>query len=350
MDDKKNNIVKKANALISARCKLGINEQKILYKIISCIHINDKDFKDYEIKVVDIIHFLDTKSQNNYIELKKYIKNLMRELLIFEEDGKEIHTHWLSLAEYGEDKKTIMFNFHPRLKASLIDLQGRFTSFGLENIRQFRSKYSPRIYEMLKQYEDTQFKIIKVLKLRKILSLEDKYKKYNDFKKNVLLIPQQEINETDISFTFKEIKEGRTVDKISFHIKSKKNDDVSSNQESPEKLSEIDKINLLNENVNEIKAKIKKVIDDEVKRPKIIEWIEKGKEEDINFYLENWSKWSWKNKMTRSGFFIDLVDNKRDLPKQEKGHIKPVQSTNYEQRKYNDEFFDNLYDNIQYIK
>lgn len=36
--------------------------------------------------------------------------------------------------------------------------------------------------------------------------------------------------------------------------------------------------------------------------------------------------------------------------KEAKIRDKPIQSTNYEQRKYDDEFFDNLYDNVQYIK
>jgi hypothetical protein len=29
---------------------------------------------------------------------------------------------------------------------------------------------------------------------------------------------------------------------------------------------------------------------------------------------------------------------------------KPIQSTNYEQREYDDEFFDSLYKNLEYIK
>ena len=354
MENTKNNIVKKSNVLISSHCKLGINEQKILYKIISCIHINDKDFKDYEIKVTDIVKFLDEKSQNYYTEIKKYTKNLVKALLVFEEDGKEIQTHWVSLAEY-KDSNTILFNFHPRLKPYLIDLRSHFTRFGLENIRKFRSKYSPKVYEMMKQFENTGYRIITVKELRKILSLENKYKKYNDFKKNILLIPQQEVNKTDIRFEFNEIKEGKVIDRIHFFIEKvqeiKKNQTVNFGSEG--ELPEQKSIDLSNNKIDIIKTKIRDVIADDVKERKIIKWIEAGKESEIDFYLDNWSKWEWKTKTTKAGFFIDLVDNNRPIPSGEKGIKvnldKPEQSLNYDQRVYTDEDFNSWYDNVKLV-
>lgn len=360
MEYTKNSIVKKSNILVNAHCKLGINEQKILYKIISCIHVNDKDFKDYELKIADIMKFLDDKSQNYYTELKKYTRNLVKQLLIFEEDGKEIQTHWVSLAEY-KDSQTILFNFHPRLKPYLIELKSHFTRFGLDNIRKFRSKYSPKLYEMLKQFENTGYRIITVKELRKILCLGDKYKKYNDFKKNVLLIPQHEIKGTDIRFEFVEIKEGKIIDKIHFYIEKvkeeKNNTGMNFNPGREFRNETIEKIDLSNDKIDNIKAKIKNIIDEEIKDKKIIEWIEKKKESDINFYLDNWSKWDYKTKATKAGFFIDVVDNNRPLPSGEKGLRanldKPPQELNYEQRNYkdcDDDYWHSFYDNVTFTK
>jgi plasmid replication initiation protein len=374
-EDFKNKIIKKSNVLISAKCKLGVNEQKILYRVISLIHINDKDFKDYEIKIVDIIDFLGVKNKNVHSEIKKYVKNLVKELLVFQENEKEVYTHWFSLAEYQRvdyknEKQTIVFNFHPRLKPYLIDLKSHFTRFGIENIRRFKNKYSPRLYEIFKQFEDTGYRVITVKDLRYILSLEDKYKNYNDFKKNAILVPLQEINETDITISFKEIKEGKIIDRLYFNIQKtvnpgnntgeKSSNNIKANFEKSENSNNITrnpedkKADLSNDKVNKLRKKIKSIIDDEIKDKKIIQWLEAEKENDIDFYLDNWSRWKWKTKTTKAGFFIDLVDNKRPIPSGEKGIRvdleKPPQAKNYEQREYSDEFLNSLYDNVTFVK
>jgi hypothetical protein len=113
-------------------------------------------------------------------------------------------------------------------------------------------------------------------------------------------------------------------------------------------------VDLSNEKINNLKAKIEKIINDEVKEKKLIEWIRSERESDVDFYLDNWSKWDYKTKATKAGFFIDLVDNKRPLPSGEKGIRtnldKPVQALNYEQRQYSDEYFNSLYDNVEFVK
>ncbi len=83
-----------------------------------------------------------------------------------------------------------------------------------------------------------------------------------------------------------------------------------------------------------------------VKDKRIKNWITDKKEEDIKFYLDNWSKWDYKTKYSEVGFYIDLVENKRPLPKFKKGQGgTPEQMRNYSQREYSDEYFNSLYDN-----
>jgi len=69
----------------------------------------------------------------------------------------------------------------------------------------------------------------------------------------------------------------------------------------------------------------------------------------IKLYLDNWSKFTpGKNPV---GFFINACVEKYDIPKMI--HNKPIQSMNYEQREYDDEFFDSLYvdlDKVQRLK
>jgi len=70
----------------------------------------------------------------------------------------------------------------------------------------------------------------------------------------------------------------------------------------------------------------------------------------IKHYLQNWHKFDFKSKDNPTGFFLSLVKRNVAIPKKQEGQYsnnKPIQSTNFDQRVYDDEFFDSLYDNFK---
>lgn len=106
------------------------------------------------------------------------------------------------------------------------------------------------------------------------------------------------------------------------------------------------------ENVDTIKAKIEKIVGGEVNTAIFLNTVNKNKIkiEDIEFYLKSWNKFAYKTKDDPVAFFLYCVKNKKPIPKKQYGKntdLKPVQSTNFEQRVYDDEYFENLYDNFR---
>lgn len=75
----------------------------------------------------------------------------------------------------------------------------------------------------------------------------------------------------------------------------------------------------------------------------------KSNEQTIKYYLDNWNKFKTVNMKTKVGFFINAIIENYPFPEVQKGKElvsnKPIQSTNYEQREYDDEYFNSLYDN-----
>lgn len=73
---------------------------------------------------------------------------------------------------------------------------------------------------------------------------------------------------------------------------------------------------------------------------------EKG-EEQIQLYLNNWDKFQYQNIGNVAKFFEGAVLKSYDIPVSQKGtdKTKVPQETNYEQRKYDDDFYKSLYDN-----
>ena len=70
-----------------------------------------------------------------------------------------------------------------------------------------------------------------------------------------------------------------------------------------------------------------------------------GEEETINYYLSNWNMFKNCNARNVAGFFVDCIKQKYEVPVKQAG--KPPQATNYEQRQYDDDHWESLYDNFK---
>ena len=220
-NDHRKHKVSQANSLIEARYTLTMREQKLLLAMIGQIQPKDDDFHEYEIRVTDFMELMGLRSDQLYLDAVTVVERLMgRVLRIPQPDGKLLLTHWVSSAMCEEGMISVRFD--PAMKPYLLSLRNRFTSYQLGAVATMRSQYSIRVYQLLKQYEPLKERQIAIDDLRAILGLETEYPAYADFKRRVILAAQQEINhKTDLSFTFREIKQGRKVVEIQFRIEKR---------------------------------------------------------------------------------------------------------------------------------
>lgn len=228
MENEENNklLVVKSNYLVEASYRLTITEQKIMYMIISQINKSDTNFKDYTFSVAEFIKIIGLKGKSAYNELKSTIRLLRSRTFTVKYSmngkNKELITGWIVNAEYEEG--LLKFNIDPKLKPFLVQLKREFTAMSLNNLMQLKSTYSPRIYELLKQYLKIGERTFDFEELKDILAIgEGEYKLYSHFKSRVILKAQSELKEkTDINFEFEEIKTGRKVTSLKFYIKPNK--------------------------------------------------------------------------------------------------------------------------------
>jgi len=143
--------------------------------------------------------------------------------VFFEADGPLV-VGWVSSAKYLEKEGAVLLSFDPKLKPYLLQLKGNFTSCKLEMLLSFKSQYTMRVFNLLKQYESLGQRQIDVDILREILGLrKDQYKLYANFKTDLLKPVQDELKaKADLYFEFDEIKYGRRVGAIHFRIITKK--------------------------------------------------------------------------------------------------------------------------------
>ncbi len=219
----KNRLVRKSNFLIEASYKLSAVEQKIVLILASMIKPDDQEFKKYTFQLKNVFHFLGLNSKNAYAYMKEITKSLLGKVFTIQLSDSLLQTHWISSAHYHEGKGTVEFCFDPQLKPFLLQLKERFTTFKLREVVQFKSSFTIRMYELLKQYEKIGNRTFDVQALRNLLGIEDlQYRLYADFKKRVILVAQEELSEkSDISFSFEEMKIGHAIGKIKFIISTK---------------------------------------------------------------------------------------------------------------------------------
>ena len=220
----KDYIVTKSNKLIACNYDLSLQEQKIILTLASMVQPQDTDFKPYIFKINEFMELLNVKDKSKYVEIPKITKVLMQKVFELKQENKILQLAWLSSAEYEKGTGTIELEFSPKLKTYMLGLQEFYTSYKLVNILSLKSKYSIRLYEILKSNLYKKCIEIEIEELKKMLYANEKsYNVYQNVKNKVIIQAQKELkNKTDISFDFTEIKTGRKVTSIKFYIKENK--------------------------------------------------------------------------------------------------------------------------------
>ncbi|HBF7094791.1 TPA: replication initiation protein [Clostridioides difficile] len=257
-------IVKKSNYFIM-NCKydLSIQEQRIILTLASMIKSTDEEFKEYKFSTKEFKELLNLKGQSVYSEIPKITKKLLGKTLEIENEHETIQCGWIATARHLKKEGFIILRISPDLKPYMLQLNTLYTSYRLKNVLSMKSKYSIRIYEILKCHEFKQqsFIDISIDELRKLLKAENIYPKYANFKQKILEVVKNELEEqTDISFNYEEFKTGRTITDLRIFIHKKnslinthssKNEFIKKQTKSNKKISEMPRQKTKFHNFNE---------------------------------------------------------------------------------------------------
>lgn len=213
----RNFVVSKANSLITSRYDLSLQEQRLILTLVSLVDtIEDKQFYEYEMKLSEFAELLEVKVDISY--LKKMTLGLLSKTIQIKEEDKTIQTQWLSSVVYNEGQATVKFELHRKLLPYLLQLKKRFTSYYLMNVLKFKSKYSIRIFELLKCNEFKASFTINLEELKIMLACEN-YTRFSNFNQKVLQPALEEINiHSDIFVNCVPIKTGRSITQLRFDI------------------------------------------------------------------------------------------------------------------------------------
>jgi plasmid replication initiation protein len=240
-------MVVQGNDLIRrARFQLTALEQNIIYFCMSKIKPTDKDLMRQSFTIDEFCNTCGISPEDGnqggiqYKRIKAAVKALSdKSKWVDIQPGKSRLVRWIDMAEVDEGSGKITVTLSQSIKPYLIDLAERarmegegYTQAHLLTFLALHSKYSKRLYEILKSYlysAGTLEKIYRVQILdyeleefKTLLNVEN-YNRYPDLRRYVLEVAEREINEiSDISIIYTPLKTGRRITGIQFSCWHKK--------------------------------------------------------------------------------------------------------------------------------
>jgi plasmid replication initiation protein len=293
-----------SNSLVAGKYHLTKEEQNLVYLLIAQIDKTDEDFKDYKILLGDLDKA--TGVEHNRKRVKELQLSIMQKPIIL--PNKAV-VHWFSYIEPLEKESALKVRFDKSLKPYLLQLKSEFTKAELGTLFTFKSKYSSRLYMLLKSDFDRQSKyrsnlyvIYDVGDIHNRFKMPKSYTKYSNFKDKFLSQSIEEINEkTELEISYSELKTGRKITSINFCIshKEKTESQLRKEIEETETLSDYLPYGLNNKAVEVLLNE-----DIGFKKHDLKHFFEHYKIEDIEqICYELFNCWDSDKLMSRQGFF-----------------------------------------------
>nr|WP_181716428.1 replication initiation protein RepM [Psychrobacter sp.]QJS05550.1 RepB [Psychrobacter sp.]QJS05765.1 replication protein [Psychrobacter sp.] len=227
----KGNLVVKTNQLNSALQNLSLPEIRIVQlAIVDARETNTglSTDKPLRIDALRYAEMFETTRQNGYKRMKEAEETLFnRRFSYIDDNGKIVKSRWIQQVRYLDDEGAIELVFTLAVVNGISRIDGAedfFTSYLLEQTASMYSIYSVRLYELLVQWKAAkQTPMFALDKFRDQLGVGiEEYKAMNDFKKRVLLVAIDEINEkSDIKISYEQVKKGRSIAGFKFKVLTK---------------------------------------------------------------------------------------------------------------------------------
>lgn len=211
-----------SNSLVAGKYHLTKEEQNLIFLVASQIDKTDEDFKTYKVSTSDLERV--TGLEHNRKRIKEMSLSIMSKPITLPD---KTVVNWFSAIKPMEKESALEVRFDKSLKPYLLQLKTRYTKAELEHLFSFKSKYTGRLYLLLKSdygiHENHKVIVPVTYEVDDLInrfSMPKSYsQRYSLFKNDFLHKALEEINQkTQFFITYDPIKAGRKVAKIKFSI------------------------------------------------------------------------------------------------------------------------------------
>lgn len=223
----KNKLVVKDNALIEASFNLTLVEQRLmLLSIVQARELGElTPSTPVEIPALTYSKQYHVDESTAYKSLIAATKTLKRREFSYQDRYKDHDAitvaGWVNRITYVKAKGLVVVYFSEEVIRMISRLEVQFTQYYLDQVSEFDSKYSIRLYELVMKWENIgKTDKFEISDLRSMLGLKDnEYKTMSLFKVNVLDKATLEVNKkSDLRIRYEQFRTGRSISHVQFKI------------------------------------------------------------------------------------------------------------------------------------
>lgn len=216
-------LVVQHNALINARFQFGPLETRLFLHLLATIGRNDTTFGLCRVEVAELLG--EISSQNTYKLVREAVEEFATRTITIEQlspVGRRsrqpdfVVLPLLSIAQYKGGEGAVEARFNDAVVPYLLELRDNFTKAQLTELLKIKNPNSHRIYWLLREYSAFGQRVVGLTDLKAMLKLGPGYDRWDNFKVRILDRAQQELQETDLPFTYELIRQGKAVSEIRF--------------------------------------------------------------------------------------------------------------------------------------
>ena len=204
----------KNNALLNAKSQWNTHEQKLFNVLLS--DLNGDKSESFTITKIELEKLF--KAELHTADLKKLTKSMVKKGFSLQR-GKNSWSEIQIFSSIDYKDGIMKMNLTRESLPHLYELRS-FTKYMLEDLFNLNSKYSIRVFELLKreQFKQKASFSIPIEEFKEFVGVTSgEYSRFTDFDKYVLKVAEKEINKnTDLKFKYEKIKQWRTITEIKF--------------------------------------------------------------------------------------------------------------------------------------
>ena len=226
-------VVVKSNRLNVATQNLSLSEVRIMQLAIIDARETGTGLSTDKPLVISSTRYAEAFNvtrQTAYEAILDAEKNLFeRRFSFLDTDDRMVKSRWVQRVKYLDDESSIEVILTYDVVNEITRIDGYeqfFTKYLLAQTASMKSAYSVRLYELLVQWKTAKkTPLLQLDCFREQLGVDDtEYKLMSDFKKRVLNVAVDEINEkTDLKVSYEQVKKGRTITGFKFKVLTKDN-------------------------------------------------------------------------------------------------------------------------------
>lgn len=238
LESTKTKTLKQSNLITASRYEFGVVEKRIIYLIIEKLNgLDNEAIEEAKLDeglrltinyrpVLEVCELWSDSQNKNYQYVRDAIDNLLsRKYTIehaIEENGKmePVVDKFVLIAQSRTYVgKTMVKILVPKMAIKYFsELKRNFTTYNMFNAMTLQSQYSQRLYEQCSRWKDTRWFTLGLEKMKEVLNIPSGYS-ITMIKKRILEVGKNELFEkTELSFTYKEKKEGKKIIAFEFRV------------------------------------------------------------------------------------------------------------------------------------